>query len=395
MDLERLITEPPIGVVESDAPRPIEESIHSVVDDSYPLSAESDQIQHTVDLMLEVLQSARDDFEKSPSDEYLDALVEPLIDAESLSSQQYSDSIVAIRREFASAVVRSFVVHYGNVVGLDYVSPGKQGVGMVRSAFVDFVRLVRESFDRIGSEALKSVVFGFVSGGYQSLYRAWISLESEFVENELPRDPKERQLELKLRDLESRLSSDCGRAYDFGRELARYSPDVARETLRTVELLVALLEAVLRGLDLYLGIVAVRIRVDFRRWERIVKAQFTDLARQEIRNIMSVFGASVIQPVMGLVNAFRGHIGSLERLVGEIPRLELIEHALDQIDEWQRRYYDYIDSLRGDVRESAEAGFQTSTDVVRYSRLWRRRRLCVALLKILRSLRDGLTGGRG
>lgn len=390
MDLERLITEPHTGAPESDAPRPIEDSVHVVLAESYPVEVESDPIQHTTDLMLEVLESARSDFEVSPSEEYLDDIVEPLIDASQLSPERYVQSISALRREFASSVVRSFTVHYGSIIGLDYVSPGSQSIGMVRNAFVDFVQRVRVAFDNIGSQALRSVVYEFVSSGYQSLYRAWVGLESEFVDGELPKDAKERSLELKVRELEKVLSQECARAYEVGRELSRYS-DQARDLLRTVNMLIGLLEAVLRGLDLYLGMAAVRIRVDLKRWENIIRAQFEDLARQEIRHIMSVVGASVIHPIMGLVTAFQGHLDSLQRILGEIPRLELIENALDQVEEWQRKYYEHIDSLRGDVRESADVCFRVSTEVVRYSRLWRRRRLCVALLKILRSLRDGIT----
>lgn len=392
MDLERWITEPPEGVLESDAPRPIVESVQSVLDDSYQEGGVSDAVQEVLDLLLEVLPSARNDFHVPPSEQYLDDLIEPLIDASVLTGEEYERSIDSIRREFASSIMRSFVRHFGNIVGLDYVPPGGQTSGFVRSAFMDFVRLVRDSFDRIGSEALKGVVYEFVSVGYRSLYRAWIGLEREFAE--LPEDPRERELESLVRELESSVSASCARAYDFGRELRRRSRRDADQMLGLVDRLIQFLEATLRGVDLYAGLVAVRIRVGFKRWESVVVSQLSDLVRREIGDVMSVLGVSVLHPIMSAVVSFRNEMDSLQRLVGELPQLESLDRAFELVGEWQRRYYDYIESLRGGVRATAEVSFRVSSDTVQYARLWRRRRLFVMYLRLLRSLRDGLSGGQ-
>ncbi|GIV21936.1 MAG: hypothetical protein KatS3mg023_3687 [Armatimonadota bacterium] len=393
MDLERWIVEPRVGEVESESPRPLSETVQAVVDGSVSAGGEPDEFSRMVDGLLELVPYARPDFHEPLGDDVWDDLFESLVDADTLSDEQYQRYREFVRREFSSAVLRSFVRQYGNLTGLDYVPPGKQTAEMVRLAVSDFVGRSRRAFDDIGSETLKGMVFEFMSSGYLSMYRAWTELEKEFSDSGLPSDARERQLELAVRDLESSIGQRLDRAYRAGRAVASLSVEGAREMLSVVHSLLELIRLVMNGLDLTLAMLAVRVRVDFKRWESIVRAQIEDLFKRELAQVMRVLGAQVLMPLMGQVNRIRTYMHVIERLTGDLKELDLLGDALDEVEEWKRRYYAWIDSLRGGVRESASVCFNVSVQVQRYDRLWRRRRLCVQLKRVLESFRKGIQDG--
>lgn len=448
MDLERFIQPPPLGEVELESPRPLlEQTVQNVVDDSVRFEPTVDpRLQELIDFVFSLVPESRPDFHIPPSDGYLDELVERLVDASQLSDEDYVQVMRSLRQEVASSVLRAFTLQYGFLFGVQYDPPVSVSGGVTRAAVrhpdvvseqSDLVVREPEEVERVGSvertdaarsplwddagrytdevrealshflrrvsasvsaPALGGLVQEFLYESYSEVMRAWDELRMEvssFREEELPKDPKERQLEERVRDLERNFTRYCQRAYEVGSELSRLSPQVAAQILVVVDQLIRLLELSSLGADLFLGMAAIRIRVDFKHLGNVLKNRFERVVKGEISNVMHSAGRAVLQPMMGQVIRLQQYKESLQRLVGALPELDLLQHVLDKFREWEGRYYDYAQSMRSGVVESMDGVVQVTKQVVGYSNLRRRRRLNEVMLRLLRCLRRGLTEAPG
>lgn len=398
MDLQKWLIPPPVGEPETDAPRPLlEQSVRDVADESIQTDAQRGEWMQFVDYMLSLAQYARADFTEPPSDDYLDELVEPLVDAETLDEQLYVRFLNGYRTEFASAMLRSFVSVYSSATGVFYSLPtvpsGADHTPYVQRSLSRFGETIARTVEELGSQALQFAVNDFINSAFRAMRQAWDELVS-WRDPSLPTDPVELDLELRLRELEANLQSYCNEAMRRAEGLGELSPQEASELLDVVDSLIQLLERVLNVLDVTLALAALRIRVDFKRWTTILKHQIEGMARREASNLLYWLGGELLRPVMRLVYRISGKIEALEKLTGNIPQLDYIEHALDEVREWERRFRNYLVTLGQYTRRSGESAFQSAAAVKRYDKLRRRRRLCVVMMRLLHCVREGLERGR-
>lgn len=393
MDLSELFQEPKFGKIESDSPQPLDELDEKVQAIVGEVGEEFDWDVPFTDLinrMLEIADDARSDFQEPLTADALDSIVSDLIDGSNTDDTKVQQALDQMGKELSSLATRSLVRHLSAVSGIEF--------SLDRSSSpADWVRQVsshvRRSFDEIGSSVLKQLVYEFLSSSYGSIYQAWVEWRSERVDDRLPTEPNERVLELKVRDLEFRVGEISERAYSVGWEWGRLSPSAARDMLRLVDELLGIVEAILRGLDLFLALSALRIRAYARRWEDLLRQQIEGIMRQQLAQWMSALGTRVLSPILQQVHRLQLLIDSIERLIGAVPELDVLDTLFDQVMEWQRQYISYLYSLRNHMVQSAEVGVGFSIELRRYEKLWRRRRLASVLARILRAVRDGLREG--
>lgn len=395
MDLSRLIGEPPLGEVERAQGRPLEETVDDVVPElSEELPSVRDQFNQVVHLMLEVLDDARLDFEESVSDDVLDDVIEPLVDASTLTDEQYERFVQFMHREVASSVLRSFVIHVGEPFGVQYSPPKERRRDTVRSAFTRFVGEIEASMMSVGQFAMDEVLVRFISDGYRAMYDVWMEQKrGQWGDDLYDETSKEGKLARRIRELESTIVDVESRARSWGAAYGELDPPNARELSRLVADLISLLDSVINGLDMFLAVAAVNIRVDLNRWGKNLLVRIEDRAREESARLMQSFSSIVIHPLLDRLRRVKRRAELLERVVGEIRELESLEQVFNKVDEWMDSYERYIRSLRDRVNTSRENCFKTVQDTKRYASLRRYRKLCSLIRRVLMALNDGIAEG--
>jgi hypothetical protein len=370
MDLERLLVEPPVGEVESEAGRPLDLQVRSVIDSSLASQPDEDNVLSALEELSSVV---GDGFMEGMSDEELDDLVSSLVDVQQVSLDHYNSSMLRVRSEIASTLLRSLIKDTERLTG----EPFKPPVASYYSRLFEhwnwqWASIIRE----VLQEGLRSF-----HGAFQDLLSGGSVVNTEPV------------LEGRVRDLESRRSELEDKLYRRGYGIGRRLPERAMELVRVCDTLIDFFQVVINGLDLLIAITAVRVLSGFKGWREQLRQRVESTIRNQIADLIGLFGRQVVNPLFYRLSGLREVRDTFVDLLGEIEELEFMDELLDQIQDWWQRYNRFVHSIRDDMRRSFRFGTELSVNAKQYDVLYRRRRLCVALKGIVSAFRSGLLNG--
>ena len=370
MDLERLLTEPPIGEIQFSASRPLESSVREVTEE-VDLAVERDDLLSQLELLSSFV---REDFTELISEEELEEWSSALVDAEKLDLESYQGVMVRVRSAIASSLMLSLVRQTERLTGVPYTGGSVssyysrifddwnfQWASVIRETLLEGVRSFHDAFNTL------------LSGGSQVV--------------------TEPDVELQVRDMESQRSQLEDRAYRRGFGTGRRLPDQARQLIRVCDALLDFLQLVLNGLDVMIGVSAVRVLSAFRGWREQLRERVESIARNQVADLLAIFGRNVVDPLFRRFMMLRQFEDVVRDLFGDLEELRMLDYLSDQIEDWWNQYNRWVYSFRDGMRRSFRFGVELSVSARRYDVLYRRRRICVVLIGVISSFRSGLIDG--
>lgn len=372
MDLERLITPPPIGEVE----RPLAESL--VVEDPQTEQTKEGSFDWFTPLFsiapslsfLQPVPKGWDDFQalEQQESEVIAMALDPDLSAEDWNRFQQT-----VRATWSFRLWRS-VLQTGWLFGLDMPSitfpRDAQGSINWTAMLSKWADAVRDAMDNWGPRSAVEFTQRFLTDAMGSITASWVQIDTEPI----PQEPIDRT-----------------ELYERGQViLSKLDPAAVADLVRTIDLVIDVIDGLILLLDIEWVSQIGSITVDLRNWDRIAGVWLVNRAREVIFDQLQRLERDMIGPVYQRVAKLRTLLNLVQALDRDLD-LSPLKVALLEWERWVRRYNLFVDEMRRRVHLETQVGVKVQMKMGRLQELYRRRKALRILQQRLQAFRAGLT----